>query len=225
MVTISIVVQSGINFGNSVLDNSNWNKISQSLTKKSHTCEEGGTHLRIFFWHLLTNFEKAEKSDFWKNERLCWRYHHFTNVYQKSQSYDVQFLRYEVRQNFLSFWTIFCPFNPLPPNNQEILKKWKNHLGMSSFWTCATKNTIIWCILTSACTGIIFCHFRPFFALLPHYWPQKLKFRKDVKEYLEILPFYTCVPLIKIICTPDMMHGSWDMKFNRQNYFVILGNF
>ena len=69
MVTISIVVQSGVNFGNSVLDNSNWNKISQSLTKKSHTCEEGGTHLRISFWHLLMNFEKPEKSAFWKNEK------------------------------------------------------------------------------------------------------------------------------------------------------------
>ena len=64
MVTISVVVQSGVNFGNSVLDNTNWNKISQSLTKKSHTWEEGATHLRISFWHLLTNFEKAEKSDF-----------------------------------------------------------------------------------------------------------------------------------------------------------------
>ena len=59
----------GVNFGNSVLDNSNWNKISHSLTKKLHTCEEGGAHLRISFWHLLMNFEKPEKSEFWKNEK------------------------------------------------------------------------------------------------------------------------------------------------------------
>ena len=38
---------------------------------------------------------------------------------QKPQSYEVQFLRYEVRQNFLSFWVIFCPFNLLSPNNSE----------------------------------------------------------------------------------------------------------
>ena len=54
----------GVNFGNSVLDNSNWDKISHSLIKKSHTREEGETHLRISFWHLLMNFEKPEKSDF-----------------------------------------------------------------------------------------------------------------------------------------------------------------
>ena len=60
----SIVVQFGVHFGNSVLDNSNWDKISHSLTNKSHTCEEGGAHLRISSWHLLMNFEKPEKSDF-----------------------------------------------------------------------------------------------------------------------------------------------------------------
>ena len=81
--------------------------------------------------------------------------------------------------------------------------------------------TQIW----SACTDIIFRHFGSFFALLPHYWHRKLKFGKNVKKHLEILTFYTRVPLIKITCTIDMMYGSWDMKFNRQNYFVILGHF
>ena len=32
--------------------------------KKSHTCEKGGAQLRISFSHLLTNFEKPEKSEF-----------------------------------------------------------------------------------------------------------------------------------------------------------------
>ena len=60
----SIAVQFGVHFGNSVLDNSNWDKISHSLTKKkSHSFEEGGAHFRIYFWHLLMNFEKPEKLD------------------------------------------------------------------------------------------------------------------------------------------------------------------
>ena len=53
-----------VHFGNSVLYNSNWDKISHRLTKKSHTCEAGGAHLRVSFWHLSMNFEKLEKSDF-----------------------------------------------------------------------------------------------------------------------------------------------------------------
>ena len=44
-----------------------------------------------------------------------------------------------------------------------------------------------------------FCHFRSFFALLPHCWPWKLKLGKNVKKHLEILSFCTCVPLIKIL--------------------------
>ena len=60
------------------------------------------------------NFEKPEKSDFSKNEKKQknWRYYHFTHVYQKPQLYEVQFLRYRVRQNLLLFWAIFCPFTP-----------------------------------------------------------------------------------------------------------------
>ena len=42
---------------------------SHDVLKKSHTCEEGGAHLRISFWHLLMNFEKPQKSAFWKNEK------------------------------------------------------------------------------------------------------------------------------------------------------------
>ena len=41
----------------------------------------------------------------------------------KNHNHEVQFLRYGVRQNFLSFWAIFCPFIPSPPpsphNNPE----------------------------------------------------------------------------------------------------------
>ena len=68
-------------------------------------------------------------------------------------------------------------------------------------------------------TDIIFCHFRPFFALLPHYSPWKLKFGKNVIKHLEILSFYTSVPLINIIwCMVRKVQSA------TQNYFVILDN-
>ena len=77
--------------------------------------------------------------------------------------------------------------------------------------------TQIW----NAHTDIIFCHFRPFFALLRHCWPRKLKFGKNAKKTpgdIILLQMWT-------INQDDMIHGSWDMKFNRQNVFVIMGNF
>ena len=69
---------------------------------------------------------KAPKIKILKNEKNCWRYHHFTNVHQKSQSYDVQFLRFGVRQT-KKFVTLghFLPFY-LPPNDLEYQKFEKN---------------------------------------------------------------------------------------------------
>ena len=105
------------------------------------------------------------------------KYYHFTQVYQKPQSYEVQFLRYGVRQT--KFLVIFGHFLPLyPPKNQKnqnfkTIKK--KHREMSSLYTCVPKITIIWCMLPEIWNtrDLIFYHFGPFFALLPHYWPQK----------------------------------------------------
>ena len=74
-------------------------------------------------------------------------------------------------------------------------------------------------------TDIIFCHFRPFFVLLPNCWPRKLKFqKKHVKKHLEILSFYTCAPLIKIIATliwcmvPEIWSSTDRVILNYVNY-------
>ena len=48
------------------------------------------------------------------------RYHHFTQVYHKWQSYDKLFLRYQLQQIFLSSWAIFCPFAPLTAPEMKI---------------------------------------------------------------------------------------------------------
>ena len=128
----------------------------------------------VILGHLLPFYPlKTPKMKILKNEKICWRYRHFTLVYQKSQSYDVWFLRYGVRQteffchygpffallpfyffdrflppglilqlftindslmiygfsdmecnrqNFLSFWTVFCR---LPNNPPEKSKFWE----------------------------------------------------------------------------------------------------
>ena len=41
---------------------------SHDVLQKSYTCE-GAAHLRICFWHLLLNFEKPKKSEFWKKKK------------------------------------------------------------------------------------------------------------------------------------------------------------
>ena len=99
-------------------------------------------------------------------------------------------------RQFLSFWTIFCPFSPLTNWKIKILKLKKipgdliishictingNHMmygswdmehhreNFLSFWT-------------------VFC------PLLFTLWTQKIKILKKWKKYLKILSFYKCVP-------------------------------
>ena len=43
---------------------------------------------------------------------------------------------------YFSFWAIFCP---LTAQKIKISKKWKKHLQISSFYTCAPKIMISWC--------------------------------------------------------------------------------
>ena len=62
-------------------------------------------------------------------------------------------------------------------------------------------------------TDIIFCHFRPFFAILCNYWPQKLKFGKNVKNTWRYYPFTHVT-----INQNHMMYGSWDIKCKGQRY-------
>ena len=117
-----------------------------------------------------------------------------------------------VRQVFLSFWTIFCPFTSLTTQKIKFLKKWKTHMKMSSFHICVPKITIIWCMLPEIWVQhLTFCYFGSFFALLPQYWPQKLKIGKKIKRYF----------LLRM-CT--MNKDSWDIRCNRQkllSFWVI----
>ena len=110
---------------------------TKSYQKKTHKWE-GGAHLRISFWHLLMNFEKLEKSEFWKIEKeiandiiilhICtknqdhmwysyWEHLEvslFHTCTRKTWSYDVCLLRYGVQQTW--FFVIlghFCSFTPI----------------------------------------------------------------------------------------------------------------
>ena len=69
-------------------------------------------------------------------------------------------------------------------------------------------------------TDIIFCHFRPFFALLPHYWPQKLKFGKNVKNTWRYYPFTH-------VHHKSRSYDVWFLRYKvqRTKFFVILGHF
>ena len=172
------------------------------------------------------NFEKPEKSDFWKNEKNCWRYHHFTHVYQKPQSYEVQFLRYGVRQFFLVIFGHFLPlFSPLPnnPENQNFEKMKKASGDVIILNLCNKKHDhMMYAYSDMECLHrhnflsfqAIFCSFAPLLT------PEIKICNKCKKSPGDIILLHMCT-----INQDHMMYGSWDMKFNRQIFFVILGKF
>ena len=159
------------------------------------------------------NFEKPEKSEFWKN------------VYQKPQTYDVQFLRYGVRHNFLSFWNVFYPFIAPTPSviiqKNKILKKWK------SIWTYHFK--LVWKKLD---------HMMYAYSDMDYNRHNFLSFQAILYSFTRLLTTKISIwkrckkttgdIIILHMCTSNqnhIMYGSWDKKCKGQSFFVILGHF
>ena len=105
-------------------------------------------------------------------------------------------------------------FVPLPPKQPEESKFWKNEKSIRKYVTHAYQKSWSYdvCFLEYGVRQI-FYHFGTFFALLPHYRPQKLKSEDHVKK-LEILSFYTCVPYMKII------YNVWFLRYKAWHSFL-----
>ena len=152
-------------------------------------------------WGTPQNFLLAFIDDLWKTQKMrilkkwkknCWRYHHFTNVYQKPQSYEVQFLRYGVNF-FLSFWAIFCPLHLCTTNDDHtIYGSW--HIK------CDRHNSLSF--------QAIFFPFTPLTI-------QKIKILKKWKK----APGDIIILHMSTINQNHMMYDSWDIERDRQNFY------
>ena len=127
--------------------------------------------------------------------------------------------------NFLSFWTVFYPLyplsHPLTTRKIKILKKWKNHLEILSFYTCIPQMTIIWCMVPEiwSVSDRTFCYFGPLFVLLP---PPPPPPSNPINQNLEKMKKIPGGLIILHKCTINdsyMMYGFWDMKCDGQSYF------
>ena len=103
-------------------------------------------------------------------------------------------------RTFLSFWTNFCPFSPLTAWKMTILKKWKKHLKILSFYRSVPKIMIICYTVPevwNVTDVIVIFHFRLFLPFYP-LTAQKIKISKKFKKSLEISSFYIRVAKIII---------------------------
>ena len=124
------------------------------------------------------------------------------------------------RQDFLSFWTSSCPFTPVTTQEIKIMKKWKKHLVILSFYKCEPEMKIMcgsWDMERKTEFFHILGHFFPFYPT--NNWKIKIKKKKMKKLPGDIIILHKCT-----INDDHMMYGSWDMKCDRNN-FCFFGPF
>ena len=151
----------------------------------------------IISGHLLSFYpHKNSKIKILNTEKIYWRYHHFTHVYQKSQSYEVQFLRYKWdRENFLSFWANFCPFSHLTTQKIKTLKLKKTSRDITILHICTINdNHMMYFSWDMERNRQNFLSFWTIICLFTPLWTQKIKILEKWTTHPKILSFYKCVP-------------------------------
>ena len=126
------------------------------------------------------------------------------------------------RHNFLSFWTVFCRFTPIATRKIKIKKIKKNEKKMNKtprditiiyMCTIKWKSYDVWFRRYGVWQAKVFCHFGPFFALLPTSNPKNQNFEKMKKTSGDIIILHRC-----IINNNRMMYGSWAISCDRQKF-------
>ena len=142
----------------------------------------------LSFWTILYPFTPitTQKIKILKNWKKSWRYHHFTHMYHKLQSYDIWFLRYWAQQTvFCHFGQFFVNLSPKSLKNQNFKKMKKTSSDIIILHKC-TKNHdhMQYCSWDMACDACncyfsfwaIFCPFTPLTA-------QKIKISKKMRHH------------------------------------------
>ena len=155
-----------------------------------------------------------------------WHYHfHMSIINENHMMYDSWDMEHN-RQNFFSFWTIFCPLHSFPPNNQENqnFEKMKETPGdIIILHKCTINdNHTVYGSWDMKCTRQ-----NSFFTLgyPPNSLKKKIQKNEKKKKCLEIPSFYTSVPKIMIICytVPEIWYVmDVNVIFHFGLYFSLL---
>ena len=119
-------------------------------------------------------------------KKNTWRYYHLSHVYHKQQSYDVWFLRYGAsdRQNFLTFWTMVCPFTPLTTQKAKNFEKLRNAPGDTIILQKCSKNhnQMLYCSLDMAHNRFNYFSFWTIFCPFTSLTAWKIKIKKKKRQ-------------------------------------------
>ena len=168
-----------------------FSKTETTIRPNSSVLIKWGTpqNFLLAFIDELWNFWKIRILKKWKKH--CWRYHHFKHVYQKPQSYEVQFLRYGVWQIFFVILDHFLPFYPSPPPNKSGNKSFEKSICRCHSLNLCNKNHYHMMYAYSDMeSSRQFCYFkRAIFCSFTPLLTRKLKYKKNVKNPWRYYPF------------------------------------
>ena len=104
----------------------------------SHKCNINDNHMMygswdikcdrpnvLLFWKIFAPLWTQKIKIFKRIEKNPWKYYHFTNINDSHMMYGSSDMECS-GHNFLSFWTIFCPFTALTIQKIKIWKNEKN---------------------------------------------------------------------------------------------------
>ena len=98
------------------------------------------------------------------------------------------------RQNFLSFWAIFCPFSPLTTWKIKILKLKKTNRDIVTLHICnVNDNHMVYGSWDMECNRQNFLLFWTLFCPFTPLWTQKIKILEKWTLNLKTLSFYKCI--------------------------------
>ena len=129
-----------------------WKKCLEILSFYTYMCTINEDHMIHGSWNIRSNRQKF--STFWVifcpfSPLTTWKLNiltlkktpgdiiilHICTINDNHMMYGFWDMEHG-RQNFLSFWTVCCPFTPLWAQKIKILKKWKKHLKILTFYKC-----------------------------------------------------------------------------------------
>ena len=124
---------------------------------------------------------------------------------------------------YFSFWTIFCPSTPLnsPKNKNLTKKKKKKKPGDVIILHKCTKNYnhMVYCSWYGVWHVIVIFYFGLFFALLPHNFPEKWKFKKNEKNTWRYCHFAQVYQKSWSYAILFLRCGTWQMLIFILGYF------
>ena len=134
-----------------------------------------------------------------KMKKNSGKHYRFTLVYNKWQSYETWFLRYQVWQTFFVILDHFLPLYPITTQKIKSLKKWKNPWRYYHFPHVYHKwqSYDVWFVRYGAWQNeffVILDHFSLFYPPPLPLWTQKIEISEKWTTHLKVLLFYKCVP-------------------------------